>query len=87
MEGRGTGGIREAPERLSPLDVSNLRTEDQRLPMHVAALAFVDAEGLLDSAGQLRLQDIREHLERRTHRSRRLRQLLTRPRFGLGPPF
>ena len=87
MEGRGTGGIREAPERLSPLDVSNLRTEDQRLPMHVAALAFVDAEGLLDSAGQLRLQDIREHLERRTHRSRWLRQLLTRPRFGLGPPF
>jgi WS/DGAT/MGAT family acyltransferase len=55
--------------------------------MHVAALAFVAAEELLDSAGQLRLQDIREHVERRTRRSRRLRQLLTRPRLGLGPPF
>ncbi len=87
MNGLRTGSAREGPERLSPLDVSNLRTEDQGLPMHVAALAFLDAERLLNSDGQLRLQDIRAHVERRTHQSRRLRQLLTRPRFGLGPPF
>ncbi|MBT2554646.1 wax ester/triacylglycerol synthase family O-acyltransferase [Arthrobacter sp. ISL-5] len=42
---------------------------------------------LLDSSGQVRLQDIRTHVERRTHRSRRLRQLLARPRLGLGPQF
>jgi WS/DGAT/MGAT family acyltransferase len=87
MKGLRTGSVREGPERLSPLDVSNLRTEDQGLPMHVAALAFLDAEQLRDADGQLRLQDIRAHVELRTHRSRRLRQLLTRPRFGLGPPF
>lgn len=87
MKGLRTRNAREGPERLSPLDVSNLLTEDQGLPMHVAALAFLDAEQLLDSSGQLRLHDIRTHVERRTHRSRRLRQLLIRPRLGLGPPF
>ena len=87
MMGAGTRRSREGPERLSPLDLSNLRTEDQGLPMHVAALAILKAEELPDSAGQLRLQDIREHVERRTHQSRRLRQILIRPRFGLGPPF
>jgi diacylglycerol O-acyltransferase len=87
MKGLRTGSAREGPERLSPLDVSNLRTEDQGLPMHVAALALLDADQLRDSDGQLRLQEIREHVERRTHRSPRLRQLMTRPRLGLGPPF
>lgn len=85
--GAGTRQSREGPERLSPLDLSNLRTEDQGLPMHVAALAILDAEGLLDSAGELRLRDIRADVERRTWQSRRLRQILIRPRFGLGPPF
>jgi hypothetical protein len=55
--------------------------------MHVAALAFLDADQLRDSDGQLRLQEMREHVERRTHRSPWLRQLMTRPRLGLGPPF
>lgn len=87
MKGIGMRSVREGPERLSPLDVSNLRTEDQGLPMHVAALAFLHAEGLLDSAGQLRLQDIREDVERRTHQSKRLRQILTQPRFSLGAPY
>ncbi|MGX1159358.1 WS/DGAT/MGAT family acyltransferase [Arthrobacter sp. SLBN-100] len=78
---------REGPERLSALDLSNLRVEDQGQPMHVAALAFLDAGPLLDPAGKLRLQDIRDHIDRRTHRSPRLRQHLVWPRPGLGPPF
>jgi hypothetical protein len=30
------------PERLSPLDLSNLRVEDHGQPMHVAALVILD---------------------------------------------
>lgn len=87
MKAASNYSVSEGPERLSPLDISNLRTEDHGLPMHVAALAYLPAEPLLDTAGQLRLEEIREHVERGTHQGRRLRQILTRPRFGLGPPF
>jgi diacylglycerol O-acyltransferase / wax synthase len=75
-------------ERLSPLDVSNLRVEDRGQPMHVAALAFIDAAPLLDPTGRLRLDSLRLHIDRRTHRARRLRQIVGWPsRPGLGPPF
>ncbi|HZD68000.1 MAG TPA: wax ester/triacylglycerol synthase family O-acyltransferase [Actinomycetes bacterium] len=85
---RADGSARAGPlERLSPLDVSNLRVEDHGLPMHVAALAILEAAPLLDAAGQLRLDALREHLERRLHLAPRLRQVLSRPRFGLGPPL
>jgi diacylglycerol O-acyltransferase / wax synthase len=73
-------------DRLSPLDVSNLRVEDHGLPMHVAALAILEGAPLLDSSGQLRLDALRAHLERRLHQAPRLRQVLHRPRLGLGPP-
>ena len=42
-------------ERLSLLDVSNLRVEDHGLPMHVAALAILEGTPLLDDSGQVRL--------------------------------
>jgi hypothetical protein len=73
-------------DRLSPLDVSNLRVEDHGLPMHVAALAILEGAPLLDASGQLRLDALRGHLERRLHQAPRLRQVLYRPRLGLGPP-
>ncbi len=72
-------------ERLSPLDVSNLRVEDHGLPMHVAGLAILEGAPLLDASGELRLGALLEHLERRLHLAPRLRQVLYRPRFGLGP--
>ncbi|HEU4947304.1 MAG TPA: wax ester/triacylglycerol synthase family O-acyltransferase [Kribbella sp.] len=74
-------------ERLTPLDVSNLRVEEHGLPMHVAALAILDARPLIDSTGRLRLDAIRTHVEQRTSQARRLRQVLVRPRLGLGPPL
>lgn len=74
-------------ERLSPLDVSNLRFEDHGLPMHVAALAILEGTPLLDDSGQVRVDAVREHLERRLCLAPRLRQVLHRPRFGLGPPL
>jgi diacylglycerol O-acyltransferase / wax synthase len=72
--------------RLSPLDVSNLRVEEHGFPMHVAALAIVEGAPLLDASGRLRLDTLRSHLERRLHLAPRLRQVLHRPRLGLGPP-
>lgn len=76
---------RSTVERLTPLDVSNLRVEDHGFPMHVAALALLDGRPLVDSAGHLRLDAIREHVEQRTHEAHRLRQVLAWPK--LGPPF
>jgi WS/DGAT/MGAT family acyltransferase len=73
-------------QRLSPLDVSNLKVEDHGLPMHVAGLAILEGAPLLDASGELRLGALLEHLERRLHLAPRLRQVLYRPRFGLGPP-
>lgn len=74
-------------ERLSPLDVSNLRVENHGLPMHVAALAIVEGEPLLDARGRVRLAAVRDHVNRRLYLAPRLRQVLHRPRFGLGPPL
>jgi WS/DGAT/MGAT family acyltransferase len=54
--------------------------------MHVAGLAVLDGAPLVDSAGRLRLEHLREHVGRRLHLSPRLRQVLHRPEFGLGPP-
>ncbi len=73
-------------ERLSSLDVSNMRVEGRGTPMHVSAVAVVDGAPLLDAAGQLRLAAVRAYVEQRLHLAPRLRQVLVRPRRGLGPP-
>lgn len=46
-------------ERLTPLDVSNLRVERHGLPMNVAALAILEGSVLLDGSGELDLDAIR----------------------------
>lgn len=87
MMGVGTRQFRPGPEWLSPLDLSNLRTEDQGLRMHVAALAILDAERLLDSAEKLRLRDIRADVELERGRAAgfaRSHTIAIRPR---PPPF
>jgi diacylglycerol O-acyltransferase / wax synthase len=73
-------------ERLTPLDVSNLRIEKRGLPMNVAALAILEGRVLLDAPGELALEAIRARIEQRLHRAPRLRQRLYRPGFGLGAP-
>jgi diacylglycerol O-acyltransferase / wax synthase len=69
-------------ERVSVLDASNLRVERYGLPMHVAALAILDAGPLLDPSGELRLTAIRRHIEAGTGSAPRLRQVLASPRHG-----
>jgi diacylglycerol O-acyltransferase / wax synthase len=73
-------------ERLTPLDVSNLRIERHGLPMNVAALAILEGRVLLDASGQLALAAIRARIEQRLHLAPRLRQRLYRPGFGFGAP-
>ena len=71
-------------ERLSQLDLSNLRIEDHGLPMHVAALMFLDQAA---SSRMLDLDRLQVAVQRRLHRVPRLRQILHRPPPGLGPPL
>jgi diacylglycerol O-acyltransferase / wax synthase len=73
-------------ERLSPLDVSNLRAEEHGVPMHVAALARVEGAPLRDASGELQLEKVRAIVEGRLDLAPRLRQVLVRPRAGLGRP-
>jgi diacylglycerol O-acyltransferase / wax synthase len=84
----GGPGRRDPPllERLTPLDVSNLRVEQHGLPMNVGALAILEPRVLLDSSGKLDLDAIRARIEHRLHLAPRLRQRLYWPGFGFGAP-
>ncbi len=73
-------------ERLTPLDVSNLRIEKHGLPMNVAAFAILEGRALLDASGELALEAIRARIGQRLHLAPRLRQRLYRPGFGFGAP-
>ncbi len=73
-------------ERLSPLDVSNLRVEDHGLPMQVAALVILGQASVAGPPGPPGLDTLRTTVGRRLHRVPRLRQVLLRPGAGLGPP-
>jgi WS/DGAT/MGAT family acyltransferase len=73
-----------ALDRLSPLDVSNLRVEDRGLPMHIAALAYIESLPLRTADSDP--LNVLQHLERRLEAAPRLRQILYKPSLGLGPP-
>jgi WS/DGAT/MGAT family acyltransferase len=53
----------------------------------IGALAVVDGAPLLDSDGRVRVDAVRKHLEPRLPLVPRFRQLLYRPRLGLGWPL
>jgi WS/DGAT/MGAT family acyltransferase len=73
--------------RLSAADRNYLRLETAETPMHVAALARLEAGALLDATGRLRLQEVRARLELRTRRLPALRRVLYRPGPPLGSPI
>ena len=73
-------------ERLTPLDVSNLRIETRGLPMNVAALAILAGGALFDASGELALESIRATIEHRLHLAPRLRQRLHPARCWLRRP-
>ncbi|HEY7360105.1 MAG TPA: wax ester/triacylglycerol synthase domain-containing protein, partial [Streptosporangiaceae bacterium] len=73
-------------ERLTPLDVSNLRIDRHGLPMNVAALAILEGRVRTGASGGLALEAIRARIEQRLHLAPRLRQRLYRPGSGFGAP-
>jgi WS/DGAT/MGAT family acyltransferase len=61
--------------------------EDYGWSSDIGALAILDGTGLLDRAGRVRIEAVRRRLEPRLHLVPRFRQLLYRPRLGLGWPL
>jgi diacylglycerol O-acyltransferase / wax synthase len=74
-------------DRLTAQDLMLLWPEEFGWSQDIGALAILDGGSLLDADGRFRIETAREEIGRRLHRVPRFRQLLYRPRFGLGWPL
>jgi diacylglycerol O-acyltransferase / wax synthase len=74
-------------DRLTAQDLMLLWPEEFGWSQDIGALAILDGRRLLDADGRFRIETAREEIGRRLHRVPRFRQLLYRPRFGLGWPL
>ena len=74
-------------DRLSASDLFLLMWDDYGWCSDMGALAILDGSGLLDDHGRVRIDAVRRRLEPRVHLVPRFRQLLYRPRLGLGWPL
>jgi WS/DGAT/MGAT family acyltransferase len=74
-------------ERLTASDLFMLLWDDYGWPNEIGGLAILDGTGLLDRDGRVRIEAVRRQLEPRLHLVPRFRQLLYRPRLGLGWPL
>jgi diacylglycerol O-acyltransferase len=74
-------------ERLSAQDLMMLWPEELGWSQDIGALAILDGARLLDAGGRFRIEAARQQIGRRLHLVPRFRQLLYRPRFGLGWPL
>jgi hypothetical protein len=74
-------------ERLTASDLFLLLWDDYGWSTDIGGLAILDGTSLLDHDGRVRIEAIREQLEPRLHLVPRFRQLLYRPRLGLGWPL
>jgi diacylglycerol O-acyltransferase len=70
-------------DRLSALDQFMLATS-RMWPQDIGALCILDGRGLLDESGRLELDAIRRAIAARLHLVSRFRQVVYRPRRGLG---
>ena len=73
-------------ERLSAEDRLML-WPDAIWPQDIGAVGVLDGRRLLDPDGRLRIESVRTTIQARLHRVPRFRQVLRRPRAGLGPPL
>jgi diacylglycerol O-acyltransferase / wax synthase len=73
-------------DRLSALDRLMLWAS-RRWPQDIGALAILDGDPLLDEAGTLRIDLVRDAIASRLHLVPRFRQLIVVPRRGLGGPL
>jgi len=74
-------------ERLAAQDLMMVWPEDQGWSQDIGALAILDGRDLLDADGRFPIDAVREHVGRRLHQLPRFRQILYRPRLGLGWPL
>jgi diacylglycerol O-acyltransferase len=74
-------------ERLTASDLFLLMWDDYGWSSDIGALAILDGSHLLESDGRVRIEVVRQQLEPRLHLVPRFRQLLYRPRLGLGWPL
>jgi diacylglycerol O-acyltransferase / wax synthase len=74
-------------ERLTASDLFLLMWDDYGWPTDIGGLAILDGTSLLDHDGRVRIEAVRQQLEPRLHLVPRFRQLLYRPRLGLGWPL
>jgi WS/DGAT/MGAT family acyltransferase len=74
-------------ERLTASDLFLLLWDDYGWFTDIGGLAILNGTSLLDDEGRLRVDGVRRHLEPRLHLVPRFRQLLYRPRWGLGWPL
>lgn len=74
-------------DRLTASDMFLLLWDDYGWRSDIGGLAILDGTPLLDPEGRLRIDEIRRQIEPRLHLVPRFRQLLCRPRLGLGWPL
>jgi diacylglycerol O-acyltransferase len=74
-------------QRVTASDLFMLMWEDYGWSTDIGGLAILDGASLLDPGGRVRIAAVRQQLEPRLHLVPRFRQLLYRPRLGLGWPL
>ena len=74
-------------ERLSAQDLAALWWDSYGWPGDIGALIIVEGAGLVGRDGRFRIEAVREAIGPRLHLLPRFRQLLYRPRRGLGWPL
>jgi diacylglycerol O-acyltransferase len=74
-------------ERLTASDLFLLLWDDYGWSTDIGGLAILDGTSLLGPDGTVRIEEVRAQLGPRVHLVPRLRQLLYRPRLGLGWPL
>jgi diacylglycerol O-acyltransferase / wax synthase len=74
-------------ERLPADDLIWIYSDDLGNPMCTGALVMLDGHTLHDSRGRFRLDTVQHLIEQRLDLAPRFRQVIHRPRFGLGTPL
>jgi WS/DGAT/MGAT family acyltransferase len=75
------------PERLTAADDYSVLADDFGWPWDIGVIAVLDGTSLVDGEGGVRIDAVRSRIALRLHLVPRFRQLLYRPRLGLGWPL
>ncbi len=74
-------------ERLGAQDLASVAGDDAGWPWDIGAIGILDGTGLADGDGRFKIEAVRRAIEPRLHLVPHARQLLYRPRPGLGWPL